>query len=36
LLFGAIEMISQLGGLVGLQEETQQVEQQGSRINIKA
>jgi hypothetical protein len=36
LLFGAIEMISQLGGLVGLQEETQQVAQQGSRINIKA
>ena len=36
LLFGAMEMISQLGGLVGLQEETQQIEQQGSRINIKA
>ena len=36
LLFGAMEMIGQLGGLVGLQEETQQVEQQGNRINIKA
>ena len=36
LLFGAMEMIGQLGGLVGLQEETQQVEQQGNRVNIRA
>ena len=36
LLFGAMEMIGQLGGLVGLQAETQQVEQQGNRVNIRA